>query len=241
MVWFNMCKESKIYRKDLEKYIESWNNIENSLICEWNNSMCNLLIKRRYPWFWKTYQNLPYTIQRIDVIRYFILYTYGGLYVDTDLECFRNVFDFIQYPNKVYIVETANPTGLVSFSNLLMYSPKEHPFWLRIFEHLLTEKALFSKVSRHLEIMYTTGPGFLSNMYELYHTRYSIKIFPSRLFNPVGIIKKDSVTSPQVYTIHHGTGLWEDSDSKILVYLYCNHKTIILFAMVFVFIYFYMS
>lgn len=32
-----------------------------------------------------------------DVYRYFILYNYGGFYADTDIECFRNINDFLSY------------------------------------------------------------------------------------------------------------------------------------------------
>jgi len=208
--------------------MNTWKNIQNSIITEWNERLCDMLIKRKYKWFWKTYKSYKYCIQKIDVIRYFILHCYGGLYVDTDLECFRDVFQFIQRPNKVYLVESANPTGLVRFSNLLMYSPKNHPFWTRVFYHLMKNELSIAKLLRHTEIMYSTGPGFIDEMYNLYNTRYGIKVFPSRLFNPLGIVRDDYIQSANVFTIHHGTGLWEDSDSKILVYLYNKHKILML-------------
>ncbi len=39
------------------------------------------LIRDKFPWFLKTYQAYRYNIQRADVLRYFVLYEYGGIYL----------------------------------------------------------------------------------------------------------------------------------------------------------------
>ena len=40
-----------------------------------------------YPELIPVYESFPYAVQRWDAIRYLILYTFGGLYVDLDYEC----------------------------------------------------------------------------------------------------------------------------------------------------------
>lgn len=37
-----------------------------------------------YPWFLPTYLSYPYNIQRVDVLRYFILHKLGGIYIDLE-------------------------------------------------------------------------------------------------------------------------------------------------------------
>jgi hypothetical protein len=39
------------------------------------------LIADKFPWFVDTYRSYPHNIQRADVLRYFVLYEYGGIYL----------------------------------------------------------------------------------------------------------------------------------------------------------------
>ena len=45
--------------------------------------------QEHYPWFLPTYQSYPYAIQRVDVLRYFLLHSLGGVYIDLDMGCRR--------------------------------------------------------------------------------------------------------------------------------------------------------
>jgi len=55
----------------------------------WTDARMRSFIQSKYPWFLETYDNYPIPVQRADAVRYFILYTFGGLYVDLDYEvCF---------------------------------------------------------------------------------------------------------------------------------------------------------
>jgi hypothetical protein len=39
------------------------------------------LIEEKFPWFLESWLKYPYNIQRADVLRYFVLYEYGGIYL----------------------------------------------------------------------------------------------------------------------------------------------------------------
>jgi hypothetical protein len=39
------------------------------------------LITEKFPWFLDTYKAYPHNIQRADVLRYFVLYEFGGIYL----------------------------------------------------------------------------------------------------------------------------------------------------------------
>ena len=75
------------------------------------------MIKEYYPWFLDTYNSYPYNIQRADAIRPFILYHYGGLYVDMDTFCLTN-FDNVFQKKGVYLLESAS----FRFTNSMMAS-----------------------------------------------------------------------------------------------------------------------
>ena len=77
----------------------------------WTDAKAEAFIKDEYPWFLNTFQSYPFNIQRADAIRYFVLYHYGGFYVDLDIGC-RKSFDPLMY-HKVILPKT-NPIG---FSN----------------------------------------------------------------------------------------------------------------------------
>jgi len=57
----------------------------------WTNVSVVDLLTSEYPWFLETWTNYRYPIQRADSIRYFILAQYGGVYIDLDNGCRRNL------------------------------------------------------------------------------------------------------------------------------------------------------
>lgn len=240
-VWFgtipNRFKASKTY-KELKHCRESW-DILNPNLCHtiWNKSNSISLIKKHYPEFYELFQSYPWEIQRCDMVRYCILHRYGGLYVDMDYKCkkdFSAVFQkYSQYD--VYLVTTPNALSTDTVSNSLMLSyQKNHMFWKML---LLEMNKAFDKSShpssKHIEVMYTTGPGILSRVYGVYKYRYKISSLPSEYFHPLSLTKKflEDHELRDVYAIHLGTGTWEASDSKILIMLYMNWK-IILFILI---------
>lgn len=50
----------------------------------WTDQSARSFIAENYPWFLETFDSYPYAIQRADVIRYFILAHFGGIYIDLD-------------------------------------------------------------------------------------------------------------------------------------------------------------
>lgn len=50
----------------------------------WNEDMCNQLINK-YPEYKELYDTFRYKIQKVDFIKYLILYDEGGIYIDCDV------------------------------------------------------------------------------------------------------------------------------------------------------------
>lgn len=67
--------------------VNSWKNLTtfNFTYYLWTDEKNREFLKENFPWFLKTYDSYPYHIQRVDSIRLFLLYKYGGIYADMDI------------------------------------------------------------------------------------------------------------------------------------------------------------
>jgi mannosyltransferase OCH1-like enzyme len=225
-VWFgtipNKIKAKQTY-KSLKKYRDSW-KIKNPtwFHVEWNKEICVLLIKNFYVEYEDMFKNYSYEIQRCDAIRYFILHRYGGLYADMDYYCNKSWDEVLkEYPNDLYLVQTPNRSGEY-VSNSLMYSTPENKFWKYVFLDLTLHKTCPYYYTRHLVIMFTTGPGIINRIYSKRKISCKLSYYPSKYFHPYGI--GDSILSlnvnPKYYAIHLGKGSWEKNDSKMFLIVF---------------------
>lgn len=126
----------------------------------WTDLTAREFILEQFPWFLPTWDNYPYPIQRADAIRYFVLYFYGGVYIDLDDGCQRKLDPLLSVPA---FVRKTIPTGI---SNDVMGSVPRHPFFLKTIESLssFNRNWIFS----YITIMYSTGPLFLSVIWKRY-------------------------------------------------------------------------
>jgi mannosyltransferase OCH1-like enzyme len=167
-----------------------------------------------------------------------ILQRYGGLYADMDYYCCKP-FDevFSKFTDDFYVVCTPNSFGdNTYFSNSLMYSKPNHSFWRKLLIQMEIDKSCPIYYSRHMIIMYTTGPGILTRVYNLYTDVDKLSSFPMKLFHPYGIgDNKLSLhdSKDKVYAIHLGKGSWESSDSRFFLLVYTEWK-ILLFILLLV-------
>jgi len=229
-VWFKFSSKSDKLYESLRYLRNSWSlkNPDWTYIV-WNEKRSVDLIKTHYPEHLELYRSYDYNIQRCDMIRFFILYHYGGLYADTDYYCNQPFSSVLRkYPKDFYFVEThpSNSISGVNVSNSLMYSVPKHIFWKKVFIELEKAKEQIPwYYSRHLTIMYTTGPAFLNRVFTKYKNIFNLHSFPYRWFHPFGLkndIKLLQNLDSKVYAAHLGYGSWEKEDSKILVFLYAN-------------------
>jgi inositol phosphorylceramide mannosyltransferase catalytic subunit len=115
----------------------------------WTDETMRQLIKEKFPWFLETYDQYPTNIQRADASRYFILYTYGGLYADLDYEPYVNFWGDL--PNdRVSLIESPYKQN-ENVQNSLMSSPVADPFWNVTFGVLYDRR-------NEKDILFSTGP-----------------------------------------------------------------------------------
>jgi mannosyltransferase OCH1-like enzyme len=120
----------------------------------WTDEMSLQFIHDEYPWFEETFKNYPYPIERADAIRYFVLRTYGGVYLDLDDGCNREMEPLLSYP--AWVRKTM-PTGI---SNDAMGAVPEHPFFVYVTEQIKSYDRNW--LLPYITVMGSTGPLFLS-------------------------------------------------------------------------------
>ena len=112
-----------------------------------------------------------HSLEKADAIRYFILYEFGGIYLDFDVEFFNSILPYLNRgypcmmtrdpPEQAYLF--GNMETVVS--NALMMCLPGHPFMRLVIDSLPD----FMKLK--LNVVFTTGPFFLTEIYNRYRTK----------------------------------------------------------------------
>jgi mannosyltransferase OCH1-like enzyme len=86
-IWLGDNKLPDIYLD----YIESWiKNHEDWIFCFWNDDNIPTLINQKY------YDETNVYAMKADILRYELLYFFGGVYIDCDFLCIQNIDNIIQ-------------------------------------------------------------------------------------------------------------------------------------------------
>ena len=177
-------------------------------------------LEKHYAWFVPAYKRYPENIMRVDAVRYFIIYHYGGIYVDLDFECLRCIDPLLEEKHCVLACEPAAHLNTFDGSNeskhivcnaFIAAAPK-HPFM----EHLI--KMLSKQANRQTiaqdpnAVLDLTGPLLVTQAYESYPHKEHVNVEASQLLYP---ITKEQATQARTtwqlndaYAIHHWRGTW---------------------------------
>jgi len=152
----------------------------------WTDSLLEDFIRSQYPWFFDTYASYEHNIQRVDAARYFILYHYGGVYLDLDIDCKRSMEPIrkaMYATGKSVLIPVTTPIG---FSNDLMFGVRGAPFFNILIRSLSEYKRSYG--SPYLTVMYSTGPIFLSSVFDnlLQSAKEEIGVLPPELYSSNG-------------------------------------------------------
>lgn len=156
----------------------------------WDNDRMNAFVKTYYPIYWNTYQSLKYNIQRWDVIRYFILYHMGGVYVDFDYECLEPINSTLKDKTCCFSAEPRehcmNFQKEEYFNNAFIASIPQHPFLKLAIDTSLDKKKLTDFYPNKLmEVLNTTGPLMLTDLYNNYKQKNQVYIIPEEIISPL--------------------------------------------------------
>ena len=186
---------------ELQIYVDSWREhndfsgrgAESWRHMFWNDTSAAAFIAREYPSFYPVYRKYRSGVEKADILRYLLLYHYGGVYADLDMECLQSFEPLLrrhsQHFSCVFGAEPhrhANNQGQrnLLICNALMISRPRHPFWLAVMKELREQvDGLLDWGS--LTPVDTTGPVFLTRLYEEHPRLFDDAIvLPSHVFYP---------------------------------------------------------
>ncbi len=126
----------------------------------WTDEDNRNFIKNNYPNFLSTYDNYDKKIKRIDAVRYFYLYHYGGVYMDLDFTCLKNMEQLLDTRKAVFGFQLKNPAKKGAIANAFMAAPPGHPLFRKLINRL------HENGNRH--VLSATGPNFLTDVIKKY-------------------------------------------------------------------------
>ncbi len=142
-----------------------------------------------------------------DIVRYELLYQFGGLYVDTDFECFKP-FDSFHHRYSLYTGISNEPCFVLC--NALIAAAPGHAVIRQCVENVQVPQSNY-----WLEVSKNSGPMFFTKLFmntieanEEGMLALPINYFyPIPLHVPVGTQPRSYIT-PQAYGAHHWGGSW---------------------------------
>lgn len=166
------------------RYRQSWQrNHPGWEFVFWDESRIRELIQTQYPWFAANFDGYAADIQRIDSVRYFILNSFGGFYVDMDIESFKPIDDLL--PGYDLMLSRT-----IGFNNAIMGSTPGHPLWQTVFEHLREAYQRLRLDEQHTTSAYqaaiSAGPRLFSQAIEAggFAERPATRVCPGSVFEP---------------------------------------------------------
>jgi len=127
----------------------------------WTDAANRAFVARNFAEHLAMYDGYNVNIKRVDAIRYFLLYTYGGVYMDLDFACVRSLetLPLRDVPGRATLVLQRKSAGdHEAASNAFMAAPAKHPFFRYVISQLPHH-------AHHGHVLDATGPRFLTKVW----------------------------------------------------------------------------
>lgn len=158
----------------------------------WDDDDNRRLIQEHFPWFLAVYDAYPREIYRVDAMRYFFLYCYGGIYADLDSECLRPLDPLLDGHGHVVLGRMGTDEEYEhSIPNAVMLSAPRAEFWLLAMSRLLAYS------ERNAPPEYCTGPVVLKEAYNLYTSSYTSPIVQDALVQVKALLSAELQPRPR--------------------------------------------
>jgi inositol phosphorylceramide mannosyltransferase catalytic subunit len=164
------------------------------------------------------YDNAVNVGVKSDILRYEILYQFGGLYVDTDFECLKS-FEEMHRKCDFYAGLLQSTNELRILTGIIGSIPKGD-----VIKNILDSIADVRKVSSTESVLKATGPAFFTDRFFSTITEQKSIIFPATFFYPspnsnVGIphdVQKKHIRE-ESFAIHYWDMSWTKGKKSLKV------------------------
>ena len=185
------------------------------------------------------YNKFPYLHQKVDFIRYCILYQLGGIYLDMDItviKSFTSLFD--TYKEYECIISTINIDQMDSYimcqnkqciNNGIIIAKPKSPFIKSVIDEVtMYPDCSWYDLTTSMCVNNTTGPVMFSRMYEKYNLENpnKLKLLDPSYLEPCLLDDMCNIKD-NTYTIHHHSVTWMHPLIATTLYYYLQYHTLI--------------
>lgn len=182
----------------------------------WTDDDAAPFIEDKFPELKEMWDNYPFPIERIDALRYMILYEHGGAILDLDVRCRQALGPLRRFG---FVAPEAHPTG---FSISFLMAGRHNPFIGTILDNLPAFNKRWFGLP-YAAVMFSTGGHFASVLHTLQANRKDYKILPGPLHSLNG-----RVVTPLFE--HLGSSSWHSYDAQLITMLGNAHLMPIFFG-----------
>ncbi|KAK4071814.1 CAZyme family GT32 [Purpureocillium lilacinum] len=171
----------------------------------WTDEAAHKFVSDKFPELREAWEEYPYLVQRIDALRYMVLYEYGGAVLDMDLKCKRALGPLRRFH---FVAPEAQPTG---FSIGFMMASRHSSFVNDIVRNLTVYDHNWLSLP-YPTVMFSTGCHFASVIHAQQSNRTELKMLPKPMHSLDG-----RATTP-IFD-HMGSSSWHSYDAGLIVLL----------------------
>ncbi|MGN0729946.1 glycosyltransferase family 32 protein [Treponema sp.] len=190
-----------------EKCLASWRKFFPGYeIKEWNESNYDV---RKIPYIAQAYDAKKYAFVS-DYARFDILYQYGGIYFDTDVEVIRSLDDIIEQ-GAFAGVERTGCAGSLN-AGLGIASPAASPVYKEILDSYMQSSFLRKNGSMNLTTVVERVSGIFKKLglkdSDEIQTVAGVTVYPADYFCPINPSTGELKITENTRTIHHYAATW---------------------------------
>jgi len=189
----------------------------------WDDATADSFVQENFPQLKSMWDNYRYRVQRVDALRYMVLYKYGGAVLDFDLSCKRSMGPLRRFN---FVAPAAHPTG---FSIGMMLARPNDTFVGEIINGLQPYNRAWLFLP-YVTVMFSTGCHFASTLFTLFRERSSTHILVGPSSNPKMHMLNGLVDTPLFK--HLGSSSWHSFDALMINSLGHTHKGPLVFVLI---------
>lgn len=159
----------------------------------WTDELLNDFIRSNYPGMWDFYdKGIEYIIQKIDFVRLLLVYHYGGVYLDLDSLCIKNIDDILQFPCSLINTKKhesfSNKHYPLIINNAFIACEQYNHFIKQIILHIIDYKDPIDYKEycdfnpAYTKILKSAGPLCITDCYLSYNFKFLIKLLSNNYY-----------------------------------------------------------
>lgn len=146
--------------------------------------------------------------EKSDILRYEILYKYGGVYVDTDMECLREIDTFLKNENFIVCKQIPEEETGDKVCGAFLAAEKKHKLIGKLVEGIRNRNHTHGNESADKKF----GPRYISDVIDKKYYKDSKYVYPFMWYDKYSY-ENNSKKYPEAYAVHYWNASWWDNKS----------------------------